>query len=76
MIPLNHQVNVLNDQLLLNLPGHQGDDWVDKSFCLPVGKYVLAFEATVGMLFKSDIAQDGVHMRDEECEPKPRGKSI
>ena len=56
-----------NDQLLLKLEGHQGDGWVTKSVCLPRGKYSLAFKATVGVMFKSDIAIDDIQLLPQNC---------
>ena len=58
-----------NDQLLLKLEGHQGDGWVTKSVCLPRGKYSLAFEAAVGVMFKSDVAIDNVQLLSQNCTP-------
>ena len=64
----------INDNLLLEIEGHQGDSWIKKSVCLPEGFYTLAFQATVGDVFKSDVAVDGVELTNESCTPMVAGK--
>lgn len=40
--------------------GNQGRQWLSADVCLPIGTYRLAFTATVGLPFMSDIALDTV----------------
>jgi MAM domain, meprin/A5/mu len=48
------------DQQLFTVSGNQGSNWKKATICLPAGKYNLAFVATIGMSFLSDIALDNV----------------
>ena len=63
----------INDEVLLELHGHQGDEWVRRTVCLPSGSYYLSFEATQGSVFNSDIALDSVQLTDTGCTPSLPG---
>jgi MAM domain, meprin/A5/mu len=50
----------LNYQRLFLASGNKGPNWQSATVCLPAGTYRLAFVATIGLSFMSDIALDNV----------------
>lgn len=60
------------DQLLFTVSGDQGSSWQVATICIPAGKYQLAFVATVGIAYLSDIALDSISVEsyfyeDDTC---------
>jgi len=47
---------------LIEIRGNYGTRWQSASFCLPEGTYQLAFVATHGLQFLSDIALDDIRI--------------
>jgi hypothetical protein len=61
----------VNYQRLFFASGNRGSNWNSASVCLPAGTYRLAFIATVGLPFMSDIALDNVAVNlQESCDAK------
>lgn len=53
---------------LLEIRGNKGRSWQTASVCLPKGAYQLAFVATHGLQFLSDIALNRIELqKDENC---------
>ena len=50
------------DRRLFIARGNQGNFWQSVSICLPPGKYRLAFLATVGRAYESDIAIEDISL--------------
>jgi hypothetical protein len=48
------------DQQLFTVSGDHGSSWQLATVCLPAGKYQVAFVATIGITYFSDIALDRV----------------
>ena len=44
--------------------------WLAASIQLPVGKYQLVFDGTIGYSFTSDIAIDDISVRPGICRPE------
>jgi len=53
------------EQRLLEIRGNHGASWQQAEVCLPEGTYQLAFVATHGLQFLSDIALDNVELNFE-----------
>ena len=47
---------------LVEIRGNQGNSWERMKVCLPAGTYQLAFVATHGLQFSSDIALDEIEL--------------
>ena len=59
------------ERRLLEIRGNHGMSWESATACLPGGTYQLAFVATHGLLFWSDISLSDVHIKHgvyEDCE--------
>jgi len=54
------------ERRLVEIRGNHGLSWHDESICLPDGTYQLAFVATHGLQFLSDIALDDIELYYEE----------
>jgi len=54
------------DRRLLEIRGNRGISWQKAYTCLPAGTYQLAFVATHGLQFLSDIALDEISLHHEE----------
>jgi MAM domain, meprin/A5/mu len=52
----------VNYQRLFSASGNKGPNWQSATVCLPAGTYRLAFVATIGLSFVSDIALDNLVM--------------
>ena len=63
----------INDEVMHELHGHQGNGWVETRVCLPPGAYYLSFEVTLGSMFHSDIAVDSIRMTNESCSASSAG---
>jgi len=50
------------EQRLLEIRGNHGTSWQEADVCLPEGTYQLAFIATHGLQFLSDIALDDIEL--------------
>ena len=50
------------DRRLIEIRGNRGISWQSATLCLPVGTYQLAFVATHGLQFLSDIALSDVEL--------------
>jgi hypothetical protein len=46
--------------LLFNVSGNPGRSWQAASICIPAGEYHLAFVATIGITYLSDVAVDSI----------------
>jgi len=57
------------EQRLVEIRGNHGTSWQQIRVCLPNGTYQLAFVATHGLQFLSDIAVDEIelYVDDEQC---------
>jgi len=53
------------EQRLLEIRGNHGASWQRAEVCLPEGTYQLAFVATHGLKFSSDIALDDIELNFE-----------
>ena len=63
------------EQRLLEIRGNHGDNWQQAEVCLPEGTYQLAFVATHGLRFSSDIALDDVELNfDQLCNASTKGR--
>jgi len=49
-------------RLLVEIRGNHGTNWKKQRICLPEGTYQLAFVATHGLQFLSDIALDNIKL--------------
>jgi hypothetical protein len=59
----------VNYQRLFFASGNKGANWNPVLLCLPAGTYRLAFTATIGLPFMSDIALDNVVVNlEESCD--------
>jgi len=58
------------EKLLVEIRGDYGNRWEEASICLPEGTYQLAFVATHGLQFLSDIAVDEIelHFDDDDAD--------
>jgi len=56
------------ERRLLEIRGNHGTSWQVKSVCLPEGTYQLAFVATHGQQFLSDIALDDIELKYDTCD--------
>jgi len=54
------------ERRLIEIRGNHGISWQEASVCLPEGTYQLAFVATHGLQFLSDIAVDEIDLYYEE----------
>ena len=54
------------ERLLIEIRGNHGPQWQHAEVCLPGGTYQLAFVATHGLQFSSDIALDEIELDDDE----------
>ena len=62
----------INFQQLFAASGNRGPQWNSVSVCLPSGTYRLAFVATVGFPFMSDIALDNIVLHyNSPCDVGP-----
>ena len=50
------------EQRLLEIRGNHGSSWQHAEVCLPEGTYQLAFVATHGLKFSSDVALDDIEL--------------
>ena len=50
---------------LIEIRGNHGTSWQEESVCLPEGTYQLAFVATHGLQFLSDIALDRIELKHD-----------
>jgi len=55
------------ERRLLEIRGNHGTSWQEESVCLPGGTYQLAFVATHGQQFLSDIALDDIVLEFDTC---------
>jgi len=56
------------EELLFEIQGNRGPSWQQATACLPNGTYQLAFVATHGLRFSSDIAVDNIVLStDTRC---------
>ena len=56
------------EKRLLEIRGNHGSSWQTASVCLPKGTYQLAFVATHGLQFLSDIALNRIELQhSDEC---------
>jgi len=56
------------EELLFEIQGDHGPSWQQATACLPNGTYQLAFVATHGLRFSSDIAVDNIVLStDTRC---------
>jgi len=65
------------EHCLLEIRGNHGTSWHEGEVCLPGGTYQLAFVATHGLQFLSDIALDEIELSfddTEHCEPTKNDK--
>jgi len=65
------------EQRLLEIRGNHGASWQQAEVCLPEGTYRLAFVATHGQKFSSDIALDDIELNFEvhqRCAVFTKGK--
>jgi len=63
------------DKVLFQIQGNHGTSWKRATVsCLPAGTYQLAFVATHGLQFLSDIALDEIHLIPGPfCKGYPKG---
>ena len=54
------------ERRLIEIRGNHGTRWHDERVCLPEGTYQLAFVATHGLPFLSDIALDEVELHTDD----------
>jgi len=54
------------EKRLIDIRGDHGTSWEKVSVCLPEGTYQLAFVATHGLQFLSDIAVDEIELHDDQ----------
>jgi len=54
------------ERRLLEIRGNHGTSWQKESVCLPGGTYQLAFVATHGQQFLSDIALDDIELEFDD----------
>ena len=59
------------DSVLLAITGDQGRAWTKHMVRAPPGRYYLAFEATIGFPYVSDIALDDI--KEEDCTNNGNG---
>jgi len=57
------------EQQLFIATGNHGNSWQLATVCLPVGYYNLAFVATVGQTYLSDLAIDDISFTTNPCSP-------
>ena len=57
------------ERRLVEIRGNHGTSWHQESVCLPQGTYQLAFVATHGLQFLSDIALDDIEVHTDEKDP-------
>jgi len=63
------------EQRLLEIRGNHGASWQQAKVCLPEGDYQLAFVATHGLKFSSDIALDNIDLYfDRPCNGPRKGR--
>jgi len=56
------------ERRLIEIRGNHGSSWQSASVCLPEGTYQLAFVATHGLQFLSDIALSNVELTNSDNE--------
>ena len=54
------------ERRLVEIRGNHGPQWQHAAVCLPGGTYQLAFVATHGLQFLSDIALDDVELNSDD----------
>ena len=66
------------EQRLVEIRGNHGTIWQEKKICLPEGTYQLAFVATHGLQFLSDIAVDEIELEDDDddCDRLPEKSEV
>ena len=63
------------EQRLLEVRGNHGASWQQAEVCLPEGTYHLAFVATHGLKFSSDIALDDIELYfGRPCSGSTKGR--
>ena len=65
-----------SDQQLFVATGDQGTSWQLATVCLPSGTYRLAFVATIGIPYLSDMAIDDISYDTTSCIPAAAEQTI
>jgi len=61
------------EKRLIEIRGNRESEWQYTGVCLPAGTYQLAFVATHGLQFMSDIALDNIVISHFPCRPTITG---